>query len=141
MIVALAILATLAAILCTLAYLAEDPANGYHARHRKDERLPWLWKLRLQLDRTWKAIYLRLLVVPAEPVVEEPWIRELTVTPADDIFDHPGFGGSGCYAHLRPDELDAKADRAKALAEKGIRPVSPWVIPGDVWESELVGAA
>lgn len=52
-------------------------------------------------------------------------------------------GGTGRYVHLRPAELDAKAERDQALADLGLMLRSPWSTPvePDEWTDELVGSA
>lgn len=143
MIVSLAILIVLAAIMCTLAYLAEDPANGYHARHRQVEHVPWLWRLRLRLDRAKDAVLLRLVVIPAEPASEvDEWLPEIAPAAEHhvDVLDFRPAPDARFHV-LAPRALDAQAH----LERKGLRlrQASPFGTPEDVdvWEPELVGAA
>jgi hypothetical protein len=54
--------------------------------------------------------------------------------------DRTGPGGAGRYAHLRREELDATAERALLLVERGLRSPSVWGAPEvvDEWELEPV---
>ena len=47
--------------------------------------------------------------------------------------------GAGRYAHLRTEEMDAKALRDQKLADKGLALRSPWMTPvvEDVWADEM----
>lgn len=142
MAVSLAMLIVLAIILCVLAYLAEDPANGYQARHRTNERVSWLWQMRLLLDRAKAAVLLRLVVVPAELETEpDEWLPEIT-PPVERHVDELDFNPAADHRWdvLAPRALDAKAH----LDRKGLRlrHASPWGTPEDVdvWEPDLVGA-
>ena len=51
-------------------------------------------------------------------------------------------GGAGRYAHLRPAELDAKAERDQALADMGLLLRSPFSTPevADIWDLEEAAA-
>lgn len=144
MLVALFMVATFTAIMCVLAYLAEDPANGYQARHRTAERVPWLWRLRLLIDHAKAAVVLGLVIVPAEPDEAEldEWLPEIAPAAEHqvDVLDfRPAVNHR--YDVLATRALDAKAH----LERKGLRlrTASPWGTPesDDVWEPQLVTAA
>jgi hypothetical protein len=72
----------------------------------------------------------------------EAFLNGLVAVRTPDEFDTP-TPGLGRWSHLRTDALDATAERALLLAERGIRAPSPWGTPelDDVWDDALVGAA
>ncbi len=141
MVVGLLIVIVIGAILCVLAELAEDPSNGYQARHRTTERVPWLWRLRLLIDRAKAAVMLRLVVVPAELETEpDEWLPEIAA-PAERQVDVLDFrpAADARFHVLAPRALDAQAH----LERKGLRlRSSQFGTPelDDVWEPDLVGA-
>ncbi len=142
MFVSLAILIVFAAILCVLFALAEDPAIGYQARHRTNERVSWLWQMRLLLDRAKAAVLLRLVVVPAELETEpDEWLPAIA-PPVEHHVDELDFNPAMDHRWdvLAPRVLDAQAH----LDRKGLRlrTASPFGTPemDDVWEPDLVGA-
>ena len=98
--------------------------TAYTGRHRGDGRMSWpdeiLTRARTEVSR----------------------IRRLKF---DDLtaVRYAHNGGVGRYVHLRPAELDAKAERDQALADMGLMLRSPWSTPAvpDEWEAELAEVA
>jgi hypothetical protein len=68
-----------------------------------------------------------------------PLLPEVAPLPELKAYNHAA--GAGRYAHLRVAELDAKATREQALAERGLTLRSPWGTPAEVDEWEPARAA
>jgi len=82
-----------------------------------------------------KAAKAALVAAVKEPTAEMP-VPDLDSTV--ELYAHKG--GVGRYAHLRTDELDAKAQRDQALADMGLILRHPWSTPlvDDDWDQAVM---
>jgi hypothetical protein len=114
------------------AYLTRlHAARAYQARHRAGTTPPPLvhW-LTAHRDRVTAWL--------AKPDDAMPMI----VPDFDsDLGGYQHGNGAGRYAHLRQDEMDARAVRDQTLADKGLALRSPWGSEewADVWADEMAG--
>jgi hypothetical protein len=64
--------------------------------------------------------------------VPPDWREEFEGRIAAELRAYRHGSGAGRYAHLRTDELDAKAERDRALTDMGLVLRSPWAETADV---------
>jgi hypothetical protein len=115
--------------------------EGYVGRHRPGCAVPDYEPFDWQADFEHRIAAILAEKKAAKAALKEP-TQELLVAPVDSkVGPYVHHGGSAGYVHLRDAEMDAAADWAALLAEKGLR--HPWPTPADVdvWEEELIGVA
>jgi hypothetical protein len=115
------------------------PLYAYRGRHRPGLPASVLASWQADFEARITAELAEKKVLAA--AVKEP-TQELVVAPVDSkVGPYEHGGGSAGYVHLRDAEMDAAADWAALLAEKGLR--HPWPTPheADEWTDELVGSA
>jgi len=119
----------------------EPQEPEYVGRHRSGSAVPDYVPFDWQADFE-NRIAAHLAEKKARIAALKEATQELLVAPVDSkVGPYAHHGGSAGYVKLRDADMDAAADWAALLAEKGLR--HPWPTPheADEWTDELVGSA